>query len=60
MGDRTEFDVGYYNDVELLAYMDLYGNTDHHDNLTKDMIIGSKQFGEKVFEFNMEPRQLLA
>ena len=39
MGDRTDFDVGNYNDEELLAIMDLLGNTDHHVPLTKDMSI---------------------
>ena len=44
MGDRTDFDVGNYNDEELLAIMDLLGNTDHHVPLTKDMIIERTQF----------------
>ena len=44
MGDRTDFDVGNYNDEELLAIMDLLGNPNHHVPLTKDMIIERTQF----------------
>ena len=52
MGDRTDFDVRNYNDEELLAIMDLLGNTDHHIPLTKDMIIERTQFYIDKYEDN--------
>ena len=51
MGDRTDFDVRNYNDEELLAIMDLLGNTTiiFHQ---QDMIIERTQFYIDKYEDN--------